>query len=184
MRHVTCSTLILLVLSSIATAQTGNTTAPQASPTQQKSIASNLGVYVFPANNQTPEQQSSDEAACYGWAKNETGIDPSAPPPAASAQQQSSTPSTKGSGAKGAAGGAAGGAAMGAIAGDAGTGAAMGATAGAVRGRRQAKKAEKQAEAQQQQAQAHAQQQAGADRKAAFNRGFSACMQGKGYSVK
>src|SRR5262245_9493105 len=184
--------------SAVKTAAQG-TTAPAQAPSSTsapKSLSSSLGVYVFPAKNQTPDQQNQDEAACFSWAKEQTGIDPLAPPPtAAPAQGQSSQAPppnpAKGSGAKGAAGGAAAGAAIGAVAGDAGEGAAIGATAGAIRGRRQGKKAQKQAEAQQQQAQAQQQQQAQATaqqqqdtRKATYNKAFSACLEGKGYTVK
>ena len=140
-----------------------------------KSLASSLGVFVYRAKNQTPDQQASDENSCYGWAKQQTGIDPAAPPPAAQAPD-----AKKGGAVKGAMGGAGLGAAAGAIAGDAGTGAAVGATVGAVRGRRQQKKENKQAEQQAQQ-QAQAQQKATMD---TFKKGFSACMEGRGYTVK
>ena len=40
---------------------------------------------VYPAKGQNAQQQQQDENACYGWAKQSTGIDPavvaSAPPP-------------------------------------------------------------------------------------------------------
>jgi hypothetical protein len=179
-----------------ATSGTGSQTAPQ------QTLSSSLGVYVFPAKHQTPEQQNTDEGACFSWAKGQTGIDPMAPASESAANKaqdqaqqsqasQSKSNPTKGSGAKGAAGGAAAGAAIGAIAGDAGTGAAAGATAGAVRGRRQAKKAQKQQEKEQQQAQAQEQQQAQqqaqaqqTDRRNTYNKAFGACMEGKGYTVK
>jgi OmpA family protein len=155
-----------------------------------QSLSAGLGVYVFPAENQTPEQQNGDESSCYSWAKDQTGIDPLAPPasstPAAQTQQSAPNPA-KGSGVKGAAGGAAAGAAIGAIAGDAGEGAAIGATAGAIKGKRQGLKAKKQAAAQQQQAQQQAQAEAQAqqdERKNTYNKAFSACMEGKGYTVK
>jgi len=147
----------------------------QTAPAAQQSPAAKLGVFPYPTKGQDAAQQQKDEGECYGWAKQQTGIDPAAPPPAAPEAQK-----VKGGGVKGAAGGAAGGAAIGAIAGDAGTGAAIGATAGAVRGRRQAKKANKQAEAQAQ-AQAGAQQQQTLD---TFKKAFGGCMDGRGYSVK
>jgi len=152
--------------------------APAGTPSQAASSASpaaKIGLFVHPKNEQNPQQQASDESACYGLAQQQTGIDPAAPPPAPPEADQK-----KGGAVKGAAGGAAGGAAIGAIAGDAGTGAAVGATAGAVRGRRQQKKANKQAEQQAQQ-QGQAQQQQGLD---TFRRAFSACLDSKGYSVK
>jgi len=147
----------------------------QATSVGSGSPAAKIGLFVYPQKNQNPQQQASDESACFASAQQQTGIDPSAPPP--SPQQANSA---KGGGAKGAAGGAAGGAAIGAIAGDAGKGAAIGATAGAVHGRRQQKKANKQAEQQAQQ-QTQAQQQQTLD---TFRRAFSACIDSKGYSVK
>ena len=118
------------------------------------SPAKSIGMFAYPKNQQNADQQLKDETECYSSAKQQSGVDPQAPPPAApSAEQQKaaqeqaakqaagSTP--KGGAVKGSAKGAAGGAAIGAIAGDAGTGAAIGATAGAVRGRRQQKKAQK-----------------------------------------
>jgi len=43
--------------------------------------------YVYPAKGQSPQQQQSDEAACYTWAVQQSGVDP-AKPPAQQAQQQ------------------------------------------------------------------------------------------------
>ena len=43
---------------------------------QQKSLSSTLNVYVFPTEGQDAEQQSKDEAECYGWAVQNTGKDP------------------------------------------------------------------------------------------------------------
>jgi hypothetical protein len=144
-------------------------------PPSSGSPAAKVGLFVYPQKSQTPEQQATDESACYASAQQQTGIDPSAPPPAPKEADKK-----KGGAVKGAAGGAAGGAAVGAIAGDAGEGAAIGATAGAVHGRRQQKKANKQAEQQAQQ-QGQAQQQQTLD---TFRRAFSACVDSKGYSVK
>lgn len=155
-----------------------------------KSLSSSLGFYVFPATGQAPDLQSKDEGSCFSWAKGQTEIDPTAPPPptqAATAIQQTAPDPSKGSGAKGAAGGAAAGAAIAAIDGDAGEGVAIGGTAGAVKGRVAGRKAKKQDQAQEQQAQAQARQQAQAqasaqadDRKTTHNKAFSACMEGKG----
>ncbi len=141
---------------------------------ERSAIASQLGMFVYPKNNQNQAQQAKDENECYNSAKQQSGIDPAAPPPPQEAKK------AKGGGAKGAARGAAGGAAIGAIADDAGTGAAAGATAGAVRGRRQQKKANKQAEQQAQQ-QTQAQQQQRMD---TFKKAFAACMDARQYSVK
>ena len=147
----------------------------QTAPSAQKGPAASLGVFPYPTKGQDAATQQKDEGECYGWAKQQTGIDPAAPPPPPPDAKQA-----KGGAVKGAAGGAAGGAAIGAIAGDAGQGAAIGATAGAVRGRRQQKKANKQAE-QQAQAAAGQQQQQTVD---TFKKAFGGCMDGRGYSVK
>jgi len=143
----------------------------------QTPTAQQLGVFAFPAKNQSPEQQQAEERECYGWAQQQTGIDPTAPPPP---PPSSGEKGPSGAAVKGAAGGAAVGAAIGGIAGDAGEGAAIGAVGGAVRGRRQAKKAQKQQEQQAQQ-QAQAQQ---AQVQETFKKAFGACLEGKGYSVK
>jgi hypothetical protein len=169
--------------------------AQQPAPTGPQSMSNSLGLHAFPAKNQTLEQQQQDEMACYNWAKQDSGFDPVA---AFTAQQQApqpqaaspAKPQTQGAGVKGAAGGAATGAVVGAIAGDAGKGAAVGATAGTVGARARARRAEKQAQAQaQQQQQQQAQQQAQAKAQTqqkldGFKKGFSACMEAKGYVVK
>ena len=93
---------------------------------------------VYPAKGQSAAQQSKDDAECYAWAKQNTGIDPaavaSAPPP-----QQTGPAVGGGERARGALRGAAGGAAIGAIAGDAGAGAGVGAITGTMVGGRQAR---------------------------------------------
>lgn len=185
MQSFSTSIGVVLFLAALASGASGQS-APQGAgqqpsgaqaqpPMGQSPAAAKLGAYVYPRNNQGAAQQQKDEAECYTWAKQQTGIDPDAPAPAPQQAQQA-----KGGGAKGAAGGAAGGAAIGAIAGDAGTGAAIGATAGAVRGRRQQKKANKQAEQQAQQQSSAQQQEALAKVKSAF----SSCIDARGYSVK
>jgi len=178
---------VLATLSALVAA--GSTSAQDAPP--QKSLAVTLGIYVFPAEGQAAEQQSKDEAACYQWATQNTGIDPFAAQKQAEAQkqqaaqqQQQVAKSTQGAGAKGALGGAAAGALIGEIASnDAGEGAAYGAAAGAVIARRRAKSAQHEAEAniekQSTQAQAATAEQLGGFRKA-----FAACLEGKKYIAK
>ena len=46
----------------------------------QDTLASGLGLYVFPSNDQSKEQQDTDELACYKWAKEQSGVDPMNPP--------------------------------------------------------------------------------------------------------
>jgi hypothetical protein len=156
-----------------------------------QSLASTLNVYVFPSQGQAAEQQSQDEAACYQWAVQNSGIDPfelekqqQQQQQQAAAQQQQIQSSTRGAGVKGAVGGAAAGALIGEIASDdAGEGAAYGAAAGAVIARRGAKRAQKEASAQSQQ-QAQQAQATGTQQRTNFNNAFSVCLEGKGYLVK
>jgi len=143
----------------------------------QDTLAGGFGLYVFPSNNQSKEQQDADEMACYRWAKEQSGVDPMNPPEVTAAQVDKSA---DGSAIVGAAGGAAAGAAIGAIAGDAGQGAAIGAVVGGLRGRR-AKVVGDSREQQANNAAAAAKQEELMNN---FKKAFSACMEGKGYTVK
>jgi len=128
---------------------------------------------VYPAKGQSAQQQGNDDGACYVWAKQTTGIDPALVAPPAPA----TGPATGGGErVQGAARGALGGVAIGAIAGDAGQGAAIGAVVGTMAGGHRARKNQ---EAQNQQAQAQHQQQIDT-----FYRAYSACMEGRGYTIK
>ena len=141
------------------------------------SIADGLGLYVFPSNDQDAATQEDDEIACYKWAKEQTGVDP-LNPPQIEAEEVDTGPD--GTAVRSAARGAAAGAAIGAIAGDAGTGAAIGAAAGGMGGI--GAKRHKNAAAQQQaEANAQAQEQELMNN---FKKAFTACMEGKGYTVK
>ena len=125
--------------------------------------------YVYPAKGQTADKQKTDVAACDKWATQQTGFDPSKPPPPApAAAPTTATGSTQGAGARGAAKGAV----VGGIMGDAGAGA----TAGAVAGRSQSRKTNKAAGQQQQ---AATQQQ-----NDSYAKARTACLEGKGYTVK
>jgi len=42
----------------------------------QQSLAATIKVYVFPRAGQDAAQQSRDEAVCYDWATQQTGVDP------------------------------------------------------------------------------------------------------------
>jgi len=126
--------------------------------------------FVYPKEGQTPQQQQQDEYACYQWAVQQTGFDPSkaaSPPPPA--------PAPSGGAARGALKGALGGVIIGGIAGDAGKGAAAGAVMGGVGG------AVKQNSAQQQQAAAQASSANNAA--AAYERAKATCLQARGYVV-
>jgi hypothetical protein len=140
-------------------------------PTSQQ-----LGIYAFPAKNQQPEQQRADEMSCYGWAQQQTGVDPTAPPPAVAATDTGPDGSMIKCGANGAAAGTA----IGAIAGDTGKGAAIGAVAGGLRGRRMSKEKQKE---EQKEAQAQSQATSAAS-KETFGKAYGACLEAKGYTVK
>lgn len=119
-------------------------------------------VYVYPEKGQTSEQMERDKFECHQWAVKESGIDP----------YEGDYPSAGGEIVKeaaiGAAVGAASGAAIGAIYGDAGKGAAVGATAGGCAGTMRG---------------ARTASQIKHEYKGDYNRAFSACMKGRGYSV-
>ena len=138
---------------------------------------------VFPAQGQSEEQMANDKNSCFEWAVNETGADPAQPQPATEAPPpQSQGPS--GARVKGAARGAAIGAVAGEVANDdAGKGAAAGAAAGAVAGGMKTR-SQKRQQGQAQQEQAQQQEAAVAQNADDFNRAYSACLEGKGYTVK
>jgi len=167
-----------------AAAPAGAAQPAPAGAAQPTSPAAALGLYVYPAKGQTADQQKQDEQGCYAWAKEQSGIDPATvttnPDSAKQAAGEKVDSAAAGAAVKGAARGAAGGAVVGAIAGDAGTGAGIGAVAGAAGGRRAKKEAKKQAE---QQAVQQGNAQAG-QKIDTFKKGMSACLEGKGYTVK
>jgi hypothetical protein len=141
------------------------------------SLNKNLGIFLFPTKDQKPEQQSKDEQACYSWAVQQSGGDP--------LNMQATKPDIgangpDGSAVKGAARGAVAGVATGAIAGDAGKGAAIGAAAGGMKGASGGKKKQAQQE-EEAKKNAAAADQAKID---SLKKAYSACLEGKGYSVK
>src|SRR5215203_1119253 len=172
---VILSALILVVC------QTGFAQQPPSLPDTSKmaynQISSGLKLYVFPAKGQNQQQQKADEFECYKWAMQQSGIDPLNLPKVQAAPAQTGP---TGGAVKGAARGAAAGVAIGAIAGDAGQGAAIGAVAGGLSGRRAGKQAQAQKN-QQSQADVANQEKAMKD---TFVKGFSACLEGKGYTLK
>lgn len=138
--------------------------------------------YVYPAKGQSAEQQKKDEAECYTWAVGQTGFDPAKPPPAATATAAPPPPPPKPSGAR--IKGAAAGATVAAITDhDTGDAAVAGAVAGGVAQRGAKRQAgQQQAAAQQQAAQQQATQQQ--NQTASFNKARSACLEGRGYTIK
>ncbi|MBP1648101.1 MAG: hypothetical protein H6Q30_1546 [Bacteroidetes bacterium] len=171
MKKLLTMVAVLLVLAGMVYAQDTQPASMTAS------LNKNLGIYVFPAKDQKPDQQSKDEQACYSWAVQESGIDP--------LNMQATKPEEvakgpDGSAVKGAAKGAVAGVAIGAIAGDAGKGAAIGAAAGGMKGASGGKKKQAQ-QAEEAKKTAAATDQAKID---SFKKAYSACLEGKGYSVK
>jgi len=186
--HMRNSMLTLCLLLGATAVQTQAQT-PATAPPAATSMSTSLGMVVFPAKGQTPQTQSQDEATCYVWSKGQTGVDPIAPAqPAEKPPTQPAQPAADGSRLKGAARGAAAGAIIGEVAdNDAGKGAAIGATTGIVAGGRQGRENRELAQQQQQQAaqqQAAHQQAAQQQQIELFKKGFAACLEPKGYTVK
>jgi hypothetical protein len=166
MKHVTFAMLVLLFLVWFA----GPVLAQE--------------VIVFPAKDQSEEQMEQDKFQCYSWAKKESGFDPmemptaTAPPPKKEAQ--------KGGAGRGAVAGAATGAIVGGIVKGrkgAGRGAIIGGGSGALLGgmrRENQRKQEEQARNQWEREQGNAYMQ----KRNTYNRAYSACLEGKGYTVK
>jgi hypothetical protein len=136
---------------------------------------------IYPGQGQSEEQQEKDEFECYSWARKQSGFDPMAPPTATVPPPQQEA--KKGGLGRGAVGGALLGLGIGAIAGDAGKGSAIGAVGGgAIGGLRRREQKQQEELAQQQWAQDQAAQYT--HRRNNYNRAYSACLQGRGYTVK
>ena len=143
------------------------------------SLASSVGLFVYPKNNQSQEQIEQDDYQCYSWAKGQTGFDPinTTTPQTVEAER----PGADGSAMRGALRGAARGAIIGEIADDdASKGAEVGAALGAMRGRSHARHS-----AQQQAANQNSQNQAQYEqRKDDFKRAMSLCLDARGYAAQ
>ena len=139
---------------------------------------------IYPAKGQSNDQMEKDKYECYTWAKGQTGFDPMKVPTASSPPPSQEKKSVGGAAVVGGALGAVGGAIIGgATGGSAGTGAAIGALSGGaiggIRSSSQNKKAEqKQKQWEQEQVNQYAKQRND------YNRAYSACLEGKGYTVK
>jgi hypothetical protein len=136
---------------------------------------------VYPAKGQSQEQTEKDKFECYQWAKGQTGFDPMAPPTATAPPppQDQVTASTG----RGAVGGAAAGALIGGLSsGDWGKGAAYGAVGGGLIGNHR-KRSQQQSNRQRQDQWEQQQAQIYQQRRHEYNRAYSACLQGRGYTV-
>ena len=141
--------------------------------------------FVYPGKGQSPQQQQKDEFECHQWAVQQTGYDPTRPPPRQAAAPAPSGPAEPeaGSGAKGAVKGAVVGGLIGGIGGRGGEGAAAGAVVGGIAARNRSREQQQARQAQQQQ---QAEQQAAAANAAgpnAYGRARAACLRGRGYTV-
>jgi hypothetical protein len=139
-------------------------------------------VIAYPARGQTPEQLDRDRYDCHRWAAQQTGFDPTQSPSTPTGQSVAQEP-VPGSGL---AVGAIAGAVLGSIIaprGSEGGGAVVGAITGGAIGAA----AENAERADAQRDRAMAQSSGGAyhgDRAGAYRRAMSACLEGRGYSVK
>lgn len=138
-------------------------------------------MFIYPKQGQSPEQQEKDKFECYSWAKQQSGFDPMEVPRATAPPPAKEEP--KGGALRGAVGGAALGAVVGGIAGDAGKGAAIGAGAGGLfGGMRRQKQVASQDQAEKQWAQEQGAQYT--EKRNAYNRAYTACLEARDYTVK
>jgi hypothetical protein len=174
-----CRTVVLAGVLTAAPAF-AQVAAPKTEPPPKLTFAQ-IGLFIYPAKDQSPDQQKKDEVACYDWAEANTGLTLVAGKVDTEAAAKAGAKSAgEGRVAGGAAAGAATGLAIGAIAGDAGKGAAIGAVAGSVGGVRSRINAKQSA------AQGSAQQAIQANQQAVdqFKKAASACLEARGYSVR
>lgn len=141
-------------------------------------------VIVYPAKGQSAEQTEKDKFECYQWAKGQTGFDPMAAPTAQTAPppREKEVAGAGKSGLVGGLGGAAVGGLLGGSKKSAGRGALVGAGAGALMGgmrRHDQKEREAHNRAQWEQREAANYAQNRND----YNRAYSACLSGRGYTV-
>lgn len=144
-------------------------------------------IYAYPTNGQTGEQQDRDRYDCYQWAIQQTGFDPSSPsvPPHERIQVVGGPPAVPPG--AGVATGAVTGAVLGALVAsprDAGAGALVGAVLGGVLGGA-AESSQNEQAAQANTRIVERREAVQLERKAAdFRRAASACLEGRGYSVR
>jgi outer membrane lipoprotein SlyB len=141
---------------------------------------------IYPAKGQSQDQTEKDKFACYEWAKKQSGFDPMETPRTSTPPPQKAEGSTAGGAVQGGVVGGLLGVGIGALAGGkkgAGRGALIGGLGGATIGG---------VRSHDQQQQAERRRQEWADREAAqymqkrdaYNRGYSACLEAKGYTVR
>lgn len=187
MSHILRLTFAIAIGVAVSGAGQAQDLAP---PSGQKSLAATMGIYAFPTEGQTPEQQSKDESACYNWAVQNSGADPfqltkqsEQQRQAAEKSVQAAAESTEGTAGKAALGGAAAGALIGSFGANAGKGALIGAGLGLLGGLLHENRTESQARAQAQH-QTQQMQQYTQEQIDNFKKAFSVCLEAKKYMVK
>jgi hypothetical protein len=134
-------------------------------------------LYIYPAQDQSVEQMDKDKHECYNWAKKDSGFDPMAVPTTSTAPPSGQKKSA------GVVKGGLAGAATGAIIGDNSKATRRGAAAGGlIGGVRQSSHNTKIDQSQQQWEQQEASRYA--NERNNYNRAYSACLEGRGYTVK
>ena len=181
-RSLAAMAVAATVLLGLAGCETAPPPRPAPQPMAYAGPPPNTTVYAYPQQGQSPDQQSKDRYECSLWAVQQTGFDPSAPnvPPQYRVVASGPPPGT------GTAIGAIAGAVLGAAIAprwDRGAGAVFGGLTGAMIGT-----ASDQARAQQNEemmSEQERQQAASMAHKASeYRRAISACLAGRGYSVK
>ena len=173
----------IAALSAVALGLAGcATTPPPPPPAAYAGPPVNTTVYAYPQNGQSPDQQSRDRYECSEWAVHQTGFDPTAPSVPAQYRVVASGPPPGTGTAVGAIAGAVIGAAI-SPRWDRGAGAVFGGLTGAMIG--SASDAQRAQNNQIQMSEAEQQQYAAMAQKASdYRRALSACLGGRGYSVK
>ena len=141
---------------------------------------------IYPAQGQSQDQLEKDKFECYTWAKGQTGFDPMQMPTASSPAPSQEKKSVGGSALKGGAIGGIGGAVLGGILGGkkkAKKGAVIGGLTGGALGGVRSSSQNRQAEQDRQQWEKQETNKYMRQRND-YNRAYSACLSGRGYTVK
>jgi hypothetical protein len=178
------ATCLVAVLSGCVTAPPPR---PVPLPPPPPPPAANIQVFAYPLRGQPPEQQDRDHYECSQWASQQTGFDPSAPgiPPHDRVQVVSAGPPPGTNTALGAITGAVIGAAIGPHWNPAPTMLAGAMVGGAIGSSTDAANAQANAQAAGQAAAQNRRSAAAQEQQASqYRRALSACLDGRGYSVK
>lgn len=139
--------------------------------------AGSQDVFIYPQKGQSAEQQNKDEYECYQWARENSGFDPMAAPATSSPRprtQEKSHGALKGAGV-----GVVGGALLGSSSKTTRRAAAAGGLIGGVRQSSANRETERQQQEWQQRESANY-----SNNRNNYNRAYSACLEGRGYTVK